>query len=608
MAFVDDHSESIAATTGTTGSFQNQTDVVIDQPTCSIVCRRKRDMMAVIAEAGANQTFPSNDNAKRTCKVNSLAAITGCFTSQKKRISDSACSESTINVIFKKHEEVFKKGLDYLLSFIEQNASFELQKALGIVLMGTAMKDWGEGICDAAIKASQVSGYSDRTIRSWMQSYMQSIFNVLSHGNEDITSKEVEYILSSERGEFPKYETLVHDEEFKMHACSYIRSNACKKGEPNLTTGMFSEWVNKEYNQSISTETARRWLHSFGFSQVHHQKGVYFDGHERQDVIQHRREFVSTLFELDKITITADNLHPVCPANVRPLIRVVHDESTFYANCDQSYYWGDSQTSVLKQKSLGNSIMVSDFIDECDGYLEFNGNKARVMIEVHKDGYFNNNSLMIQVENAVKIFEAKYPHARGLFLFDNAPSHKKVADDQLDAEKMNVGVGGKQPILRDTVWNGEIQHLVLEDGRPKGMKMVLQERGIDTRGMNADKMRSTLKTFDDFRVQKSILEEYIEQRGHLCLFFPKYHCELSPIERVWCHAKKHTRAYANGKINTLRKIVPEGLESCSKELIYKFFRKCRDYEQAYRNGSDGSEVDKVVKVYKSHRRVSTTSS
>ena len=85
---------------------------------------------------------------------------------------------------------------------------------------------------------------------------------------------------------------------------------------------------------------------------------------------------------------------------------------------------------------------------------------------------FNNNGLMIQVENALNIFEAKYPYARGLFLFDNAPSHKKVADDQLDVDRMNVGVGGKQPILRDTVWNGEIQHLVLEDGRPKGMKMV----------------------------------------------------------------------------------------------------------------------------------------
>ena len=52
---------------------------------------------------------------------------------------------------------------------------------------------------------------------------------------------------------------------------------------------------------------------------------------------------------------------------------------------------------------------------------------------------------MIQVENALNIFEAKYPYARGLFLFDNAPSHKKVADDQLDVDKMNVGVGGKQP-------------------------------------------------------------------------------------------------------------------------------------------------------------------
>ena len=87
------------------------------------------------------QTFSSNDSAKRTCKVNALAAFTGRLTSQKKRTSDSASSESTTNVIFKNHEEVFKKGLHYLLSFIEKNASFELQKALGIVLMGTAMKD-----------------------------------------------------------------------------------------------------------------------------------------------------------------------------------------------------------------------------------------------------------------------------------------------------------------------------------------------------------------------------------------------------------------------------------------------------------------------------------
>ena len=95
------------------------------------------------------------------------------------------------------------------------------------------------------------------------------------------------------------------------------------------------------------------------------------------------------------------------------------------------------------------------------------------MIEVHKDGYFNNEGLMKQVERAVDIFEAKYLHANGLFLFDNAPSHKKIADNQLNVEKMNVHSGEKQPVMRDTVWNGNVQRMVLDDGRPKGMIMYI---------------------------------------------------------------------------------------------------------------------------------------
>ncbi len=88
--------------------------------------------------------------------------------------------------------------------------------------------------------------------------------------------------------------------------------------------------------------------------------------------------------------------------------------------------------------------------------------------------------------------------------------------------------------------------------------------------------------------------------------YTKYHCELNPIERNWCHAKKHTRAHCNGSIVRLRKIVPEGLESVNAELMLKIFRTCRDYEQAYREGHNGKEVEKVVKKHKSHRRVYNT--
>ena len=87
------------------------------------------------------------------------------------------------------------------------------------------------------------------------------------------------------------------------------------------------------------------------------------------------------------------------------------------------------------------------------------------------------------------------------------------------------------------------------------------------------------------------------------MFYPKFLCELSPIERVWCQAKKYTRAYANGTITLLRKIVPDGLDSVTLEQIKKFCRTCRDFERAYREGVSWGQVTEQVKVYKCHRRV-----
>ena len=74
------------------------------------------------------------------------------------------------------------------------------------------------------------------------------------------------------------------------------------------------------------------------------------------------------------------------------------------------------------------------------------------------------------------------------------------------------------------------------------------------------------------------------------------------------YSKKHTRAYADGTITRLRKIVPEGLECVTTQMIKKFFRTCRDYERAYRAGGSGKEVEKAVKQYKSHRRVNNSDS
>jgi hypothetical protein len=46
-----------------------------------------------------------------------------------------------------------------------------------------------------------------------------------------------------------------------------------------------------------------------------------------------------------------------------------------------------------------------------------------------------------------------------------------------------------------------------------------------------------LFTQPDFMNQKSHLEELITSRGHICDFYPKYHCELNFIEQYWGAAK-----------------------------------------------------------------------
>ena len=69
---------------------------------------------------------------------------------------------------------------------------------------------------------------------------------------------------------------------------------------------------------------------------------------------------------------------------------------------------------------------------------------------------------------------------------------------------MNVKPGGKQPVIHDTVYNGKSQKMVLRNETPKGMKLVLQERGVDVSGMKAEDMRVALQQTHDFKYEKKI--------------------------------------------------------------------------------------------------------
>jgi len=83
----------------------------------------------------------------------------------------------------------------------------------------------------------------------------------------------------------------------------------------------------------------------------------------------------------------------------------------------------------------------------------------------------------------VDIAEIKYPKDDGwchVWIFDHSSCHATMADNALDVTKMNVNPGGKQRLMRDTVWQGRVQKMNYSVGMHKVMCVVLQKRGIDT--------------------------------------------------------------------------------------------------------------------------------
>jgi len=137
-----------------------------------------------------------------------------------------------------------------------------------------------------------------------------------------------------------------------------------------------------------------------------------------------------------------------------------------------------------------------------------------------KEGYWTSKKFMGQIKEAIKIAEVKYPKEEGwkiVWIFDHSSCHEAMPDDALDVFKMNVNPGGKQRVTRDGFfWNGKPQKMNYSLGVPKGMRIVSEERGIDTCKMNADKMREVLGSHADFKCENPKLNGLWWRRGTLC--------------------------------------------------------------------------------------------
>lgn len=133
-------------------------------------------------------------------------------------------------------------------------------------------------------------------------------------------------------------------------------------------------------------------------------------------------------------------------------------------------------------------------------------------------------------------------------------------------------------------------------------------------------MSLVLSSEPDFKAEKSQLQLFIEARGHVCDFLPKYHCELSPIESKWGRSKFFIRCYCEYTIKGMMENIPIslGLKRLPDDSKYdavnlygsgfasplqftrKLFRKSRDFMRSYQQKGRGTKVERSV--FKAKRR------
>ena len=137
-------------------------------------------------------------------------------------------------------------------------------KTFAILLFSIAITSWQEKIVEVSEMAGEVVGFSNPKIVSFFISSMESYH----WPSEDMDMDFVKEELASDRGHGTgNTGHIIHDEEFQLEACKFVRANSCKKGEPNLNVEQFRQWMKSSYSRTVSWDTARN---GSGFLDSHH--------------------------------------------------------------------------------------------------------------------------------------------------------------------------------------------------------------------------------------------------------------------------------------------------------------------------------------------------
>lgn len=226
-------------------------------------------------------------------------------------------------------------------------------------------------------------------------------------------------LLTHHQGKYTKLESLLDDEDFTENCKAWLRQQEPEVRSPRnlkayIEDTLFPKSTGHIKKDTISEKTCRNYMHSWGYRYDEKRKGIYYDGHERPDVVAYRKEWLKRMFVYKKSMkdFDGDTLHTIIEPQLEPekkeFVQVTHDECHFYPNDSQRRIWIQEEENILRSKHLGRSIMVSAFLCPCHGLLRLSEQQLQanshiehqesfVLRSIQEDGYWKSEHMLDQV-------------------------------------------------------------------------------------------------------------------------------------------------------------------------------------------------------------------
>ena len=381
--------------------------------------------------------------------------------------------------------------------------------------------------------------------------------NLIKLKKEGLEKQSGGYRFSNFYEDFPEIEILAKvfvSERTQTKSCSFKVADLCE-----YIDKMFYEISNtvKETEFFVRSETAVRqdiknWGLEYGSS-----SSIYFEGHERPDVVVDRQVFTEYFssrkehyYSVDETPGSVDWINPI----EKPCVLLFHDESTFRCNEQTAKRWFKKGKEPFVSKGKGRSLMVSDFLvshpsgpffklndaewQRCilkyPNIVDFHGvhyedKTCTGSIQPGAENYFCSETILCQFERLFQMLEFKeafnIPVKHDIeIVIDNARTHTAQV---VNINDFRLHPKGHCPVeTLNYIDESGVEKTIDcfdENGESKGLKIIAIELGYSLpEKIRIDEIRKILIEHPAFSPTKK-LTKLAEKYGVKIMFCPKFH-------------------------------------------------------------------------------------